>query len=186
MGWKDLLGFGRKENPADKGPDPLHDLTLSGLQAGDMVDFDLKTWQVQARHRYDWGGGDISFEWQLKSHDDVIYLQKDADDEAEWSISRPIAFGRLGPEIRDYLSEHDDPPEEIVFDGVTYCIEEMAGGHFYKDDRGPGKEFLSWSYADDSGEKYLSIEQWGETEFEAAVGGPAEEYQFTNILPGSH
>ena len=39
-------------------------------------------------------------------------------------------------------------------------------------------------YEDESGEKYLAIEQWGETEFEASLGQPVEEYQFSDILPG--
>ena len=35
----------------------------------------------------------------------------------------------------------------------------------------------------DPGKKYLGIEQWGENDFEASLGEPVEEYQFTNILP---
>ena len=44
---------------------------------------------------------------------------------------------------------------------------------------------LRWSYEDEEGEVYLGIEQWGEWDFDATVGKPVEEYQFTNILPGS-
>ena len=183
MGWKDLFGLGKKDTK-EEGPDPLHDLTLSNIRVGYMVDFDLRTWEVRARHHYDWGGRDITHEWQLRSHDEVIYLQKESDDEAEWSISRPVSPGRLGPNIRDHILEHGDPPDEITFEGTTYYLEETGGGHFYKDGKGPGKEFLSWGYEDDSGEKYLTIEQWGETEFEASVGEAVAEYQFTNILPG--
>ncbi len=46
-------------------------------------------------------------------------------------------------------------------------------------------ELLCWDYYDLSEEKTLTIEQWGEEKFEAAVGIYVEEYQFTNILPGS-
>jgi hypothetical protein len=42
---------------------------------------------------------------------------------------------------------------------------------------------IYWDYADASGEKLLAIEQWGEDEFEAAVGRSVQEYEFTNILP---
>ncbi|MBT3880259.1 MAG: DUF4178 domain-containing protein [Candidatus Scalindua sp.] len=46
-------------------------------------------------------------------------------------------------------------------------------------------EFLYWDYYDLSEEKTLTIEQWGEDKFDASVGNYVEEYQFTNILPGS-
>jgi hypothetical protein len=60
----------------------------------------------------------------------------------------------------------------------------MGGGKFLKNGTGSGKELLSWDYENDSGDKLLSVEQWGEEDFEASVGYPVEEYQFLNILPG--
>jgi hypothetical protein len=179
MGWLDI--FGKKEKK--RGPDPLKDLTLPKIQVGYFVDFDMKTWEVTAYNQYTWGEGDISHEWQLKSHDDTLFLARESDDEDYWGISRPIPFARLGPDIRKHILDYQDPPDEIVFDGITYHLEEFGGGHFFKDGQGPGQEFLSWDYEDEEGEKYLSIEQWGEDDFEASVGEPVEEYQFSNILP---
>ncbi|MEE4358157.1 MAG: DUF4178 domain-containing protein [Desulfococcaceae bacterium] len=180
MGWKELFGFGGKKKTEEA---PLKDLTLSDLKPGYFLDFDLNTWEVVAHHQYDWGGGEMTDEWQLKSHDDTIYLQRESDDETEWSISRPIPFGRLGDEVRDYIRQNDDPPDEILFEETKYYLEEFGGGHYYKNCQGNGQEFLSWDYEDESGDKFLCIEQWGEEEFEVSVGEPVEEYQFTNILP---
>jgi hypothetical protein len=42
---------------------------------------------------------------------------------------------------------------------------------------------LRWDYEDEEGERFLTIEQWGEEDFLAYQGLPAEEYQFTNLLP---
>lgn len=181
MGWKEFFGFGKK--PPDEGPDPSN-LTLKDIQVGYMVDYDMKTWEVEAYHYYDWGSGDLSHEWQLKSHDETLYLERESDDEDEWSVSRKIPFGRLGAHVRDHVKQNDDPPDELVLDGVTYYLEEWAGGDFYKDGKGPARKMLVWDYEDDNGTRYLSIEQWDEEEFEAAVGEPVEAYQFTNILPG--
>jgi hypothetical protein len=44
---------------------------------------------------------------------------------------------------------------------------------------------FKWDYADDSGKYSLTIEQWGETDYELSVGREVEEYQFSNILPNS-
>ena len=46
-----------------------------------------------------------------------------------------------------------------------------------------GDELIYWDYTDETGEKLLTIEQWGETEFEAAVGKTVQAYEFRNILP---
>ncbi len=181
MGWKSFFGLDDKKE--ETGPDPITGLTLSSLKVGYFVDYDLKTWEVKACHRYEWGPGDYTYEWQLVSHNDTIYLQKESEDEDEWTISRPIAFSRLGPGIKEHILEHDDPPDAINFEGVDYYMEEFGGGRFFKDCKGPGREFLSWTYEDDPGENFLSIEQWGEEDFEAFKGEYAEEYQFTNILP---
>ena len=77
MGWKDF--FCKKEQAPP--PDPLRDLRLETLKVGYLVDYDLKTWKVEAYNVYDWGGGEKSYEWQLKSHDDAIYLERETDDE---------------------------------------------------------------------------------------------------------
>lgn len=178
MSWKDFF----RKKPTDA-PDPLKDLTLSKLQVGYFVDFDMKTWEVTAKHYYDWGSGVITHEWQLKSVDETIYLERASDDEDEWSISRKIPIGRLGSGIKEHINAHEDPPGQIVFEDTTFYLDESAGGHFHKDGKGPGQELIAWDYIDESEKKYLSIEQWGETDFEASVGEAVEDYQFTNILP---
>jgi hypothetical protein len=178
MGILDIFKKSKK-----KGPELLSDLTLSDLEVGYLVDYDMKTWEVSAHNYYEWGEGDISHEWQLKSADEVVYLEKESDDEDEWSLNRKIPFNRLGSEIREKIIESGDPPDEIVFEDISYFLEEMSGGQFHANSHSPGKELLRWSYEDDEGRRYLGIEQWGEEDFDASVGEPVEEYQFTNILP---
>ena len=163
--------------------DIVRDLSLSKMKKGYMVDYDLETLEVSAYNYYDWGNDDISHEWQLRSGNDIVYLEMESDDGEEWSLNRKIAFASLDSQIKKEIIETGDPPEKILFEGVTYYIEETSGGHFYKDGSGIGKEVLQWSYQDDEERHYLCVEQWGEEEFEASTGEPVEEYQFTNILP---
>lgn len=179
MGWKDIF---RKKK--DRVFDPLTDIALSKLKVGYFLDYDMKTWSVEAYNRYDWGSGDTTYEWQLTSHDETIYLEREPDDEDSWNVSRKIPLGKLGSEIKEHIVEHEDPPDQILFEGTTFYLDEMGGGHFYRDGKDPGRELLKWDYMDDSGKKYLSIEQWGEEDLEASIGYPVEEYQFENILPG--
>jgi hypothetical protein len=190
MGWKEFFGIHKKDRKQDPGAsaedlvNQVTDLTLSDLKVGYFLDYDLKTWEVVAYHYYDWGdGGNLTHEWQLKSADDTLYLEKESDDEVDWSVSRPIPFGSLGARVRNHILENEDPPDEIEFEGTTYHLDEFGGGKFFRNGKGPGREFLVWDYEDDAGESFLSIEQWDEDDFEASVGTFVEEYQFTNILP---
>ncbi len=179
MGFLDLF---RKKRPDDS-LDPLVDLSLDQMMVGCVVDYDLKSWEVTARHYTDWGDNWRTDEWQLKSFDEVIYLEKSEDDETEWSISRKIDFNLLDPQVKDSIISSDDPPQKIIFKEVTYHMTESSGGHFFKDGVAPGQPMLAWDYEDDSGKSYLTIQQWGERDFEASLGEPVEDYQFTNILP---
>ena len=169
----------------DKEPqlDPLADLTLDKMKQGYMVDYDLQTWMVTAAHYYDWGDGDLSWEWQLTSGDTTVFLELERDDEDFWVMYRKISFGSLGPEIRKTILDKGDPPETIVYKGVSYYLDETAGGQFFKNGQPPGQPLISWFYEDDEGERYLSVEQWDEEEFDASTGVQVYEYQFTNILP---
>ncbi|MBF0117685.1 MAG: DUF4178 domain-containing protein [Desulfobacterales bacterium] len=163
-------------------PDILSELTLGKLKVGYLLDYDMKTWEVTGYNYYDWRGV-ISHEWQLKSDQESVYLEMESDDETYFTLSRTIPFNRLGQKVKTHILDTGDPPETIVYDGVTYHLEVTGAGYFYKDGKGPAQELISWTYADEKDSKNLNIEQWGENDFEASTGISVEEYQFTNILP---
>ena len=66
---------------------------------------------------------------------------------------------------------------------LTYYLDESGSGRMHQEGQAT-KEFIHWDFIDEEDEHCLTIEQWGETEFEAAEGYYVEEYQFTSILPG--
>ena len=180
MGWTNFFKK-KKSIPAE----PVTDIGLSSLLVGCLVDYDMQTWEVTAYNYYDWGSGDITYEWQLTGYDEIIYLEREPDDDEDfWSISRKIPLSSLGAGIKEHILKHEDPPEIITYQGTDFYLDETSGGHFYKTGKDPGKELLKWDYLDKSGKKLLSIEQWGENDFEASAGTKVEEYQFANILPG--
>ncbi|MDM8538395.1 DUF4178 domain-containing protein, partial [Desulfobacterales bacterium HSG17] len=157
---------------------------LPKMKKGFYVDYDMKSWEVTAKNRYEWGSAsDVTLEWQLQAADDLIYLGMDQDDKVEWDISRPLAFRELGDTVRQAIIDTGDPPNEITYQDTVYYLEETGGGQFFKDNTGNGNDFIQWSYEDDTGKRYLTIEQWGEEEFAASLGSPVEEYEFHNILP---
>ncbi|MGR3173850.1 MAG: DUF4178 domain-containing protein [Candidatus Scalindua sp.] len=181
MAWNRMFGKKKKKEEFD----PLQDLVLSKLKVGYILDYDMKTWEVTEYNKYDWDDGEYSYEWELTSGNEVVYLELEDDDEPEWVMTKKISFKSLGRGLHKHIRDNDDPPNEIEYEGVTYCLDEGGGGYFCKGGGEQKIEFLYWDYYDKSEEKTLTIEQWGEDKFEASVGNYVEEYQFTNILPGS-
>ncbi len=174
--------FKKKKNVS---PDPVSGLTLASMKNGYFVDYDLKTWEVVSTGRYDWGSGDISYEWQLAAHDDTVYLEREADDEDYWTVSRKLPFQRLDPMVKKRLAASNDPPDTIVFEDKKYFLSETGGALYYKDNDSSGREMFKWDYADDTEKFWLTIEQWGENDYELSKGRSVEEYQFSNILPSA-
>jgi len=170
----------KKNNEPDF--DPLADLTLSKVKPGYVLDYDLKTWKVESHNKYDYDGSPVD-EWVLISSDETRYLERSEDDEIIWTLSQKIRLSDLEGNVRDHLQNNDDPPENVTHNGATFQAESSSAGKFYKDGDGTGQDVILWDYVDDSESKILSIEQWGENEYEASVGDLVEEFQFSNILP---
>lgn len=175
--------FKRKKEKEPEGFDPLRDLTLSQLKVRYLVDYDLRTWEVTGYNRYEWGGSHFSEEWELRCGDEAVYLEREEEDEVEWKLSWKIPLSALGPGLRKHLREEEEPLEEIDYEGVTYTLAGEGAGLFYRDGRGEGMEFLCWDYLDEEGNQFMTLEQWGEEEYELSAGIVVEEYQFSHILP---
>lgn len=171
----------KKEEPSY---DPSN-LRLTDLKKGYMVDYDLKSWQVTGEYEYDWGGGFISKEYKLDSGTESLYLHIEDDDELEISLSRKVGIRRFEEDVKACFRDQDEPPQTVTLDGKTYHREEESLGHFRDTSREGWSEMISWTYEDDDEEYFVNIERWGEEEFEASHGVYADEYEFSNILPGN-
>jgi hypothetical protein len=174
--------FGSKK---DDGPkfDPLRDLTVANLKKGWMLDFQEKTWEVIACHKYDWGKGPLANEWELRSGNDTIFLEYEATEGESYIVSKWIPLTNIQLNIKSYLMTHDDPPEQLNILNEPFSLDEEGGGLFLENGVGPEREFLFWEYISADEERFVTIEQWGDSEFEAYEGSYMKEYEFTNILP---
>lgn len=169
----------------ESGIDPLRDLVLEKLQVGYLVDYDLKTWRVTDHNRFHFNDGRRSQEWELTEGRTKRYLEHAEGADGGWSLARTVPIGALGSgNVRDHILEHDDPPDQIAHDGVTYYLEGSVGGHMVPGHGGARQELILWELVDENEDRFLSIMQWSETEITAACGTFVEDYEFTNILPG--
>jgi len=173
----------RKKEAVGEAVDPL-DIALHSLKPGYVLDYDLKTWQVSAQHHYEYDGDHID-EWELTCADEVVYLECKKDDGVTYTLTRKIRISQIDADIPAYINQNDDPPDEITYNDVAYEADSSSLGRYFKNGQGTGEEFIVWDYFDESETRTLSIEQWSDDQFEASVGEIVEDYQFTNILPGT-
>ena len=73
----------------------------------------------------------------------------------------------------------------MVYDGLTYYLDEDSAGYFNDVTRGIGdwEELISFDYLDEDEKKCLSIDQWDERNFDAFAGVVVQEYEISNIMP---
>ncbi|MFQ5673444.1 MAG: DUF4178 domain-containing protein [Nitrospinales bacterium] len=173
-----------KKKKKDDPLDDLDNLVLSKMKPGYLVDYDDKTYTVTGKNYYQWEEGGRTDEWELKLGSETFFLERSEEDgEVEWSLCRKLPLSALEGDIAKHIIKYEDPPETVICNGVTFHFEEDDIGQYFKGSGGDPLSFVVWDFCDESGEQSLSIEQWGETKFDVALGFEVEEYQFTNILP---
>lgn len=179
-----IFDFFKKKEPAY---DPTN-ITVKDLRKGFILEYDMKSWEVKEAYIYDWGNHYFTKEYKLDSGDDSCYLHVDANDDLELTVSRKIKVRSIDEDIPEHIRDHEQPPKKLHYEGKSYLLDKESPGYF-RDLADPDKEqywaeLISWEYYDQEEKNFISVEQWGEKEFEAALGVMAEPHQFTNILPG--
>lgn len=180
MGLFDKL-FQKKESHYDSTNIRVHDLDV-----GFVFDYDLSTWEVQGIYEYDWGNNYFTREFKINNGSDTRYLSLEEDDELCLSVSKKIKVRVLGEHVMDDLMNREKPPGKIHYEGTEYFLEKEAPGYFHDIAKGKDdwEEFISWNFEDDAEKQIITIEQWGEKDFEASIGKNIDEFEISNILPG--
>ena len=169
---------------------PHYDSTnirVHDLDVGFVFDYDLSTWEVQSIYEYDWGDNYFTREYKISNGADTLFLSLEEDDELILCITKKIKVRAIGEEVQEVLMNTQKPPSKFTFENKQYFLEEEAPGYFHDISKGDEawEEFISWEFEDNAGEYLITIEQWGEKEFEASAGKYIKEFELSNILPAS-
>ncbi len=162
--------------------DTLH-ISVLDLKAGFIFDYDMSTWEVQEVYTYDWGDNYFSSEYKISDGKRTLFLSVENDDEVCLSITEKIKIRAISGDIPEYISNNEKPPSRITYAGEEYHLESEAPGYFEENGSGSWAELISWSYEAAKGDGIVSIERWGDFEFEAAAGTTIKEYEISNITP---
>lgn len=180
MGFFDLFKNNKKEE--EKHYDPI-DIKVTDLENGYLLDYDLETWTVIKMAEYDWGNNYFTREFTIESKGKKRFLHIEEDDELIISLTEELKYRKLGPTVTDYIDTNGKPPKQIVHQNITYYLDEEAPGYYRNVQNDNWEELISFDYLDEDEERCLTIEQWGENDFEASFGKILKPYEISNILP---
>ncbi|GAB1442604.1 hypothetical protein MASR2M39_14400 [Ignavibacteriales bacterium] len=181
-----MFDWFKKKKKAEEAPQyDVTNLKVTDLRKGFIFDLEGKSWEVTKEYEYDWGDDFFTLEFQVKSVDTTAYLHVEEDDEIEITVTKEVDINNIDKNLVDEIIEQEKPKRTIEFSGRTFFRKAEAAGNFRDLSGNNWDPFISWDYRDETGKYLLSIEQWGEDEFEASIGRVVEEYEITNIFPGN-
>ena len=176
------FGFFKKKKKKELHYDPTN-IGVMDIRRGFIFEFDGKTWEATEEYEYDWGDNDFTYEFKVVSENETYFLSVEEDDEIECIFSQKIPFSMLDDEVEEQIIARERAPKKIYLKGTTYYRDEESPGHFRDIMSESWQPFVSWTYYDDAEENVLTVEQWGERDFEASLGVVVNPSQITNILP---
>ncbi len=172
--------FKKKETPSYDSSD----IRITDLGLGFVFEYDLTSWVVEEEYEYDWGDECFSKEYKISNGTETRFLAVEDDDELYISISNKIRVRDIDEDLPDQISENEAPPKKITYKDRKYFLEEENPGYYRNVSEGEENwtELIAWEYEDDDN-NILTIEQWGENNFEASEGKYLKEIDISNILP---
>lgn len=174
-----MFNFFKKKQEPDY--DPLN-VQVTDLKKGFIFDYDLSQWEVLEEYTYDWGDEFFTKEYKISDGDKTLFLSVEDDDEIEISIHEKIRLSAFEEDIEQAIADRKRPPKKVHCQGDTFTREEESPGYF-NDGGDQWVEMISWDYYNGDESKIVTIEQWGEREFEASLGKPIEAFEIHNITP---
>lgn len=158
-------------------------MRITDLEVGFLFDYDLKTWEVLEEYEYDWGDDYYTREFKVSDGTDHYFLEIEEDDELKLALYSKIPLLSIQENLASIITRDDEPPKSLTYKGVTLFRIEESLGYWRNVTTSNWSKFVSWDYASEDGKQLLTIERWGEEEYEASVGNSVNEYKFSNVLP---
>lgn len=177
--------FNKKEEKPSYDPT---NLKITDLNKGFVFEYDLKNWLVEEAYEYDWGDNCYSREFKISDGAESLFLSVEDDDELYLSVSKKIKIRTIDEDLPETIEEKERPPKKIEYQGIKFYLEEESAGYFKNlaDPDSKGDQVISWEYYDEDEQYILTIEQWGEFDFEASFGTVIKEIEISGILPGEN
>lgn len=170
--------------------DPTN-LAVNNLSKGSILDYDLKTWQVQDTDLLFWTDGPEEAEHQveksltMKADNKLVNMRvmRDVPTDAV-ALTTKINVFEVDEGMNSYMAKGKfTPPTTLQYDDEKYYRGSLKRG-FKIDPKDNSYTVLeSWEYTNKGKSKVLIIEHEGDDDLAAYSGDYINKYAFENLLP---
>lgn len=158
-------------------------LKVTDLRKGFLLDYDMNTWEVKEEYEYDWANEFYTKEYKIVNGSEERFLSVEVDDETKLALWQKVGIHSIDTRIPGHIMKHEEPMRQIALHGDIYYRHEESLGYWRNTANSNWSKMISWDYSTQDGSKLMTIERWGEEEFEATLGKPVKEFEISNILP---
>lgn len=176
-----VLTWRKRSTPGRQAPQAdLASLGLDDARVGDLVsirgkgdEYEDLDFVVERRNRYE-SGGDEWFELSVKYRGRRVFVEWAEDDELEITLDpgRPeLSLPDLGLTEADLvrMDEGRDDSGTFEHDGSRWRYRSSCEVGYFKDGRGEGEGYYTWSFRDADNARELYVEKWEGEPFLAGV-----------------
>ena len=149
---------------------------LTGIGA-DIEDFDLK---IIAKHRYRQGESNW-YELECDKGSEKVWIDMEEGDDLELAITlRKLTLREVGVSKKDLERMDDDEEGNFDYEGNKYYLEDSDSAVFcrYSDEKNAEKLYY-WDFEDESGQKFIGIERWGDGSYDVSHSETVKPSQVT-------
>lgn len=177
-----LFDFFKKKN--DEPKYDVTDLRLYDMRTGFVFEYDLQSWVVKESFLYRWQDNSETLEFLIDNGSVQWYMSVDAGNPLQISLMQKCKMREVMDNLPEYVEQYENVPNDITFRGEKYYRDEESVGIYQSEHDKDWADVISWDYFSASEDKILTIEQWGEREFEVWQGIVVRESEFSSIIPG--
>jgi hypothetical protein len=167
----------------DKKKEPKVDFTVNEMKKGFIVDYSMKSWEVKKVSNYNWGNNYYSKEYILDAGDEKMFLNVEDDDGLVCSIWSSIDLFDIDQNLAIEIRTNDEAPNKLLYANKTYVRKESSQAVCEEEGVEGESKLVNWTYQHSESKECISINRWGEEEFDASVGTYIKAREFSNILP---
>ena len=176
--------------------DPLL-LTVGNIEEGSLLEYDLKTWNIDKLQYVYWKKAPGALENQLSKKAKMRYndetatmwvYQKLPNDKVPitQTVSAYALDGQMDRYIKkDHIRDEFNPPNQLTYKDEVYFREARKEGYNIEPSDYTYQEFTNYEYYNETKGKVLRLNYWGDGQIDAEAGEFIDEMKFSNILPAS-
>lgn len=173
-----------KKKPAEPNYDPA-DIRLTDMRTGFVFEYELQSWVVKESFMYRWQDNSETIEFLIDNGRQQWYMSVDQGAPLTISLMQKCKMREVLEDLPEQVDQNGMPPQNIVFRGEKYFRDEESVGIYQSEHDRDWADVVSWDYFTAAEDKILTIEQWGEHEFEVWCGNVVREAEFSNLMPGN-